>query len=229
MNNPIAPAATVPDSSEPSDTSETTSSSDPTDTTDAVTPTPDPSTPSSSDSTTAPAVPDQSDPDPTAHTTNATTPSDPTTHAEVEPSETEPSHLIDPESDEDHSHRRHHKNIISYTDILENAVAALVVFMGFALIRLIYVMSWKLRFCTKDNRKKAVAYYHYFSFMSKILGTKLPKKAVGVAQKAAFSNEEISDEEIKLLVSTSNESAKALSEKLPLYRRVPYRFFEITI
>lgn len=233
-NHPVSPDPTTPaDPSDPTDTTDpqttdstdsgdaTTSTdvSDPTDQTTA--PTTSPSTSGTSDITpAAPAhiFPDHTTPDPT----------DTTTPAGTEPDETEPSHILDPEENE-RPNRRHHKNYISYTDIMNTAISALIVFTGFALIRIIYVLSWKIRFMTKDNRKKAVAYYHYFSFMSKILGTKLPKKAVGVAQKAAFSNEEISDEEIKLLVSTSTESAKALSEKLPLYRRVPYRFFEITV
>ena len=233
-NQPVSPDPTTPtDPSDPTDTTDpqTTDSTDTSDTTDisdtsdptdqTTAPTTSPSTSGTSDIT--PAAPDHIFPD---HTTPTT--SDPTSPAGTEPAETESSHILDPEENE-RPNRRNHKSYISYTDVLETSISALIVFVGFALIRIIYVLSWKIRFMTKDNRKKAVAYYHYFSFMSKILGTKLPKKAVGVAQKAAFSNEEISDEEIKLLVSTSNESAKALSEKLPLYRRVPYRFFEITV
>ena len=231
MNNPVQTNTTDPtsdtepsatDTSDPAGISDPTDSSDPTTTSDTVTT--DPSNTTAPDATSDSTS--QSQHDPTLPSSSVST-SDPTTPAGTEVDETEPSHLNDPRSSNGHRHR--HRSSIPYTQLMDTAKAALIVFTGFALIRVIYVLSWKSRFAVKDNRKKAIAYYHYFSFTCKILGTKLPKKAVGVAQKAAFSNECVTDEEIKLLVSTCTESAKALSEKLPLYRRVPYRFFEITV
>lgn len=139
---------------------------------------------------------------------------------------------IDPseqDTDEETTEDRHINIIFTPNDIGRTAIIALCVFVSFGAVRLIYVISWKVRFSVKDNRKKAIAYYHYFRFTGKLLGIRLPRKAVAVAEKAAFSNEDVSAEEIKLMVSVFTRSAKALGNKVPSYRRVPYRFFEIKV
>ena len=214
----------IPD--EPEDTTATTAPED-TSGTDAAAPS-DTDTTETTDATAEASETSDTDVTTTTSETSEITQAATTSEDDPDITESEPKPGEAQEEEADVEEEKHDLEI-PWDKIKDTAIAALIVFIGFGILRIIYVISWRSRFAVKDNRKKAVAYYHYFSFTSKLLGTKLPRKAVSVAEKAAFSNEPVSDEDIKFLVRTCSESAKALSDKLPAIRRVPYRFFEIKV
>lgn len=119
--------------------------------------------------------------------------------------------------------------VFSLDSIPTGVFIAFFVILALGIARFVYVLVWMVKLSVKGNRERAVAYYHYFRFMGRLLHTKLPKKAVAIAEKAAFSNEEITKKDVDILIETCKKSSSALSAKLPAYKRIPYRFFEIKI
>ena len=119
--------------------------------------------------------------------------------------------------------------VFSLDNIPSGVFAAFFVILALGIARFVYVLVWMIKLSVKDNRERAIAYYRYFRFMGILLRTKLPKKATAIAEKAAFSNEEISKKDVDILIETCKKSSSALSAKLPAYKRIPYRFFEIKV
>ncbi len=93
-----------------------------------------------------------------------------------------------------------------------------------ALGRLIYVGYWKRKFSRATNNEKAIAHYRYYVFKNKIIGCGQPKVATAIAEKAAFSNEQITDKELQTLIRAMRRSSDTLSKKMPWYAKFIYFF-----
>ena len=117
--------------------------------------------------------------------------------------------------------------------IVKTAAAIILVLMAIALIvvgfKLAFTVFWLEKFKTEKINEKAIAYYHYFGLMGRIFRFDIPVKASDIAEKAAFSNGEITKDEYKMLLTSCREHMKECAGGFPKIKQSVYRLFEIDI
>ena len=97
------------------------------------------------------------------------------------------------------------------------------------ILRIVYVMFWKKKFKTGKNDDRAIAYYHYYCFMGRVLRFTIPGKAVKIAEKAAFAEDSLSPAEIKMLLTMCKEHMVECSKSYPEIKKILYRLLLIDI
>ena len=102
------------------------------------------------------------------------------------------------------------------------AIAALVTLLALAvLLRLAYIAIWKRALRSANINERARNYYRYFSMISRKWKGRPASRTSFIAQKAAFSSEGISEEELEMLVMSGKRGLADIKKKQPWYRRVP--------
>ena len=105
-------------------------------------------------------------------------------------------------------------------------VSLIVLVMG---LRLIFFIYWHDKFNAEKNSEKAIAYYHYYCFMGRVLRFTIPRKAVEIAEKAAFAEDELSVGEIKMLHTSCREHMIECSKSYPKIKKLLFRLLLINI
>jgi len=88
-------------------------------------------------------------------------------------------------------------------------------------LRLGYSRFWKKQMNDTDRNRSARAYFRYFSMMSRKWRSRPSSRAYFIAQKAAFSAEGISDDELQMLIRSGKNALAGVKKKQPWYRRLP--------
>lgn len=97
------------------------------------------------------------------------------------------------------------------------------------IIRMIHVIYWKRRFSAPDIRERIIAYYQYYKVINRFLRRKPAGKAKVIAEKAAFSNDPVTDEELNQLIVSSSRAVESAVRKLPAYKKFFYCLIAIRI
>ena len=112
--------------------------------------------------------------------------------------------------------------VVNY-DYLRNIAIVLFSILAFSvlliLIRLGYVMYWRNRFSVSGTDEKTIAYYHYYKLTHNFMGKALPKRAYAIADKAAFSDEKITKDELNRLIKSCEKSLAYYTARLPKFKR----------
>jgi transglutaminase-like putative cysteine protease len=180
------------------------------------------------------------EPEETTAETEETTPSGttPTPPAGQKPQDTAPSVVIVYDTDTyevltEETNKNSIKLIEIEKTIVKTAAAIIFAFMAIALIVLVFKLAftvfWLEKFKTEKINEKAIAYYHYFGLMGRIFRFDIPVKASDIAEKAAFSNGEITPDEYKKLVTSCREHMKECAGGFPKIKQSVFRLFEIDI
>ena len=192
----------------PETTAETTETEETTETSlneDGTTPTPTPS----------PAAPEGQDP------------SDPSRETVRKHPELYESNYVSPSGEDNKELTELEKKfIILFTAIIAAAIAVWLLFM---LVKLSFALYWQNKFKTENINDKAIAYYHYYRLMGRIFKFSLPQNTTDIAEKAAFSGGDISDKELKMLLTTCREHMKACSISFTRIKLILFSLFNINI
>ena len=106
-------------------------------------------------------------------------------------------------------------------------IAAVFVVLLILLVKLVFAAYWMNKVNTENINDKAIAYYHYYRLMGRILRFTLPSKATEIAEKAVFSGEDISPKELNMLLTTCKEHMKACSNSFSRYKMSLFRLFDV--
>ncbi len=85
-----------------------------------------------------------------------------------------------------------------------------------------WFIYWKRQFRRKSTNGRAIAYYHYYSLMGRIFRYSLPKKAVRIAEKAAFAREKITPQELEALVAVCEKNMNEIAKGYNRFKKLPY-------
>ena len=85
-----------------------------------------------------------------------------------------------------------------------------------------WFIYWKRQFKHKSTNSRAITYYHYYSLMGRIFRYPLPKKAVRIAEKAAFAREKITPQELEALVAVCEKDMSEISKGFNRFKKIPY-------
>ena len=108
------------------------------------------------------------------------------------------------------------------------AVAAgILIFAG--ILRVIYVYYWRKKFNSPGINDRAVAYYHYYRFIGRIIRMSVPKKATDIAEKATFGSGDISSKELQTLLDECKKNTAIISSDSSKIRKTLYRLFAVKI
>lgn len=121
------------------------------------------------------------------------------------------------------------KQKVDLTYVIGYGLMGICAVVSLLLIRVVYAFYWKSQFATKEINDRTRSYYHYFKFITKILKSRPPKRATFIAEKAAFSNEMISDKELRDLIDISKRTTKAMYDKNPWYAKFIYKIFSVKV
>ena len=97
------------------------------------------------------------------------------------------------------------------------------------ILRVAYYIFWYGKFNADKNDEKAIAYYHYYCFMGRVLKFTIPRKAVEIAEKAAFAEDSLSDGEIKMLHTLCREHMVECSKSYTRLKKLLFRLLLINI
>ena len=97
------------------------------------------------------------------------------------------------------------------------------------ILRVAYYIFWYGKFNADRNDEKAIAYYHYYCFMGRVLKFTIPRKAVQIAEKAAFAEDSLSDGEIKMLHTLCREHMVECSKSYTRLKKLLFRLLLIDI
>ena len=118
-------------------------------------------------------------------------------------------------------------------EVLENVLKALGTMLIFAVVlflaRFSYATYWNVQFSVKNAGEKIVAYYHYYSFMHRLLKKRMPSPAVEIVDKVAFSHEKITRNDLNSFIRLSSKSLGMLSGRLPKYKQFFFSLLQIEI
>lgn len=107
--------------------------------------------------------------------------------------------------------------------------AAGAIVLVLELLLFAWAFYWRRHFRRSDINEKAKSYYHYFELMSRIFRYSLPKKAIRIAEKAAFADGKIAPQELETLCKTCifdmNEIAKGFNK----YKRALFKALLVKI
>ncbi|MBO4687142.1 MAG: transglutaminase domain-containing protein [Clostridiales bacterium] len=99
--------------------------------------------------------------------------------------------------------------------------AAVVVLLLLLALRLIYIRLWRRAMNDENINNRARAYYRYFAMIAQKWKGRPSTRTFFIAQKAAFSSEGITGEELESLIRTGKNTLLGMKKKQPWYRRVP--------
>lgn len=85
-----------------------------------------------------------------------------------------------------------------------------------------WFIYWKRHFKHKSENNRAIAYYHYYNIMGRIFRYHLPKKAVRIAEKAAFAQEKITPQELEALVAACEKDMTEIAKGFNRYKKIPF-------
>ena len=103
----------------------------------------------------------------------------------------------------------------------------LLVIIG--ILKVIYISYWREKFFDESINNKAVAYYHYFRFIGRIIRCGIPAKASEIAEKATFGRGEISQAELQMLIDECKRSTEFAAGDVSEIRKKLYRFLSVKI
>ncbi|MBP5655332.1 MAG: hypothetical protein J6X33_07425 [Clostridiales bacterium] len=98
-----------------------------------------------------------------------------------------------------------------------------------AIIKAVFALYWTRRFTSDSINDRAIAYYHYYSFTAKFVGAVPFSEVTKIAQKAAFSNEDLTKEEYNELLSLCRRYTYEISETLKGLKWFVYKLLTIKI
>ncbi|MBR3142815.1 MAG: transglutaminase family protein [Clostridiales bacterium] len=108
-------------------------------------------------------------------------------------------------------------------------IALLVIVLAIAFLKLLWFIYWRIRFSKKDMSGKILERYHYYSLMSKYLRKCLPKKAMEVVYKIAFSHEEITSDDLKKFIRAGNKGLALVSARLPIHKKILFKLISFKV
>ena len=114
-------------------------------------------------------------------------------------------------------------------NVLKVLVTILIVAVTLFLIKFVYVTYWRVKFSVKNAGEKIVAYYHYYSFMHRLLKKRLPAPASEIVDKVAFSHEKITKNDLNSFIRLSSKSLRMLTGRLPKYKRFVFELLEVEV
>lgn len=118
-------------------------------------------------------------------------------------------------------------------EVLKNVLKVLGTILIFAVVlflaRFSYATYWNVQFSVKNAGEKIVAYYHYYSFMHRLLKKRMPSPAVEIVDKVAFSHEKITRNDLNSFIRLSSKSLGMLSGRLPKYKQFFFSLLQIEI
>ena len=92
-----------------------------------------------------------------------------------------------------------------------------------------WVVYWRLQFAKKDPNEKAIAGYHYFSFMSRLFKYGLPRRARLIAEKAAFAADKITPQEAEALIKVCYVDMAEISKGFNRFKKLLYKALEVKV
>lgn len=92
-----------------------------------------------------------------------------------------------------------------------------------------WVVYWRLQFAKKDPNEKAIAGYHYFSFMSRLFKYGLPRRARLIAEKAAFAADKITPQEAGALIKVCYVDMAEISKGFNRFKKLLYKALEVKV
>ena len=108
-------------------------------------------------------------------------------------------------------------------------IAPLVMVLSVLLLRLLYVLYWKIRFRSSSTNARAKAYMQYFAMHSKILPSVQSRVAVSIYQKAEYSDAPISEEELSRLIRFGKHNLMIQRIGRPAMHRALSRILDVRI
>ncbi len=108
--------------------------------------------------------------------------------------------------------------------ILIGMAIVVALFLG---TRFVFQYYWKKRFAGEDLNENSRAYYKYYRTMAKFLKGPPSESGVEIAQKATFSREGISQEELLALISKEEKNLDMLYAKANVTRKNLFDAFKI--
>ena len=193
----------VEETTETEDTSETTETDETSETTEAgATPTP----------TTAPTTPE-----------GETIPSFDIEYVGTDPSGVDEEYVSPAEQKAKEVER------VTITVLLTILLVLLSLIVLILILRVAYYIFWYGKFNSDKNDEKAIAYYHYYCFMGRVLRFTIPVKAVEIAEKAAFAADSLTDAEIKMLHTLCREHMVECSKSYTRIKKILFRLLLINI
>lgn len=193
----------VEETTETEDTSETTETDETSETTEAgATPTP----------TTAPTTPE-----------GETIPSFDIEYVGTDPSGVDEEYVSPAEQKAKEVER------VTITVLLTILLVLLSLIVLILILRVAYYIFWYEKFNSDKNDEKAIAYYHYYCFMGRVLRFTIPVKAVEIAEKAAFAADSLTDAEIKMLHTLCREHMVECSKSYTRIKKILFRLLLINI
>lgn len=106
-------------------------------------------------------------------------------------------------------------------------IVAVSIFLLICIARLAFVIYWNSELTKKGNNNKAIARYHYYEMKGRVLSVSLPGKADRIAQKAAFSNDEITDGELMEMIASCEKRMYDSYTGFGKFKRLLYKLMEV--
>lgn len=107
-----------------------------------------------------------------------------------------------------------------------------IIFVVTALLliaRISYVYFWKKKFTDEDINNRARAYYNYYRMILRQLDTKPSKNMLTIAQVAAFSNRDITDDEMKELLESGKTQSETLLKHCKFLKKVKIGMLQVDV
>ena len=112
------------------------------------------------------------------------------------------------------------KVFLAIGKILKKLLPLFVLILFALLLRFLYIRFWKRGFHSEEVKERASAYYRYFNMVLKKYGARPGRRMTILAQKAAFSEEGISEEELNTMIKRGTERIERLRKNQPWYKRL---------
>ena len=121
------------------------------------------------------------------------------------------------------------KEVTHPSDILRiiGIVLILLIISALIIARMMYVIYWKRRFSAPGVRARIIAYYRYFKLTGRFLNGRPTKKALTIAERAAFSQEKLTEDDLKQLIDSSLRATDTLRKKLPAHKRLIFNLITV--
>ena len=106
----------------------------------------------------------------------------------------------------------------------------LLILLAIYAVRMLYSFIWKRRFHRGSIKSRARAYYRYFSWISRKWNGRPSPQARLLAQKAVFSENGISEDELSALIQSGKQGLKNARKKQSFYKKVKVRLlYEVKV
>lgn len=108
-------------------------------------------------------------------------------------------------------------------------ITIFVLVLSVFLLRILYVLFWKIRFRSSSTNARAKAYMQYFAMHGRILPSSLSRVAASIYQKAEYSDEPISEEELARLIRYGKHNLSIQRIGRPAMHRALSRILDVRI